>query len=334
VFIIGITDHLEGPGDRPSSEVYRETIEFVQLADSLGVTYSWFAEHHAHAHRGHLPAPLLIALHLAGVTRQIHLGMAVTCLNQHPALQTAEQIAVADHLMNHRLAPGFGSGSTPAEAKWLGLDELSDDQERHRRFAAALQVIRNAWEPAGLQTDMPFLPRAAPDLRQRTWIAVNSAGAATIAGQFGANVLFSHLRTVEQHKEYVAAYRAAGGTGLVAMNRPVYVGRTDAAAFAEAEPALRILWRRFRAEGKIAAEVREPDSVEGLCGHPINFIVGGRDSVLEQLRALRQACPFDVANLELRWEGLSHEQTLGSLRELMGTGHDTRGVASLPPPAC
>src|SRR5205085_1843823 len=143
-FTIGLTDHLEGPPDRPSAEIYAEVADLVRLADQLGVRYAWFSEHHAHAHHGHLPAPLLIALHLAGQTRQIQLGTAIICLNLHHPLAVAEQVAVADVLSGGRLAPGFGSGSTPEEFALFDQPE-TEEVERHERFAEALRIIRQAW---------------------------------------------------------------------------------------------------------------------------------------------------------------------------------------------
>ena len=310
MFEIGLTDHLEGPGDRPSSEIYREVGELVELADRLGVRYAWFAEHHAHVHFGHLPTPLLFALHMAQRTRRIALGTAIICLNLHHPLDVAEQVAVADVLSDRRMAVGFGSGSTPEESVMFGLTETSED-ERHARFEAALRSIQAAWESDG------NLPRIAPDLGRRSWTATNSLGAAQIAGRLNFNVLFSHLRTVEQYRAYAAAYRAAGGGGLIAANRPVFVGVDDESAFAQAEPALRILWRRFRDEGKIPAGTAEPASIDGLCGHPVNFIVGGPEKVAKELMALHAAAPFDVANVEMRWAGLSHALVTGSLERLM-----------------
>src|SRR4051812_59194 len=106
MFSIGLTDHLEGPPDRSSAEIFDEVAQLVRLADDLGVRYGWFAEHHAHAHHGHLPTPLLYALHLAGRTRQIQLGTAIICLNLHHPLDVAEQVAVADILTGGRIAPG------------------------------------------------------------------------------------------------------------------------------------------------------------------------------------------------------------------------------------
>ena len=120
----------------------------------------------------------------------------------------------------------------------------------------------------------------------------------------------------KQYREYRVIYRESGGTGLVAANRPVFVGKDDASAWSEAEPALRVLWRRFRDEGKSRPMIPNRRLLPIWC-HPINFIIGGPQSVVHQLCQLWEQVPFDVANVELRWSGLSHEQVCGSLRRLM-----------------
>ena len=288
-----------------------------------------------------MPTPLLLALHLAGQTRRIGLGTAIVCLNLHHPLDVAEQVAVADVLTRGRMAVGFGSGSTPEEFGLFGLAETGE-RERHARFAEALRIIRDAWSPAGIDpesgdgpgTDRPPryfpipaqqpLPVPAPDLAGRCWLAVNSVGSATIAGSLGFNMMFSHFRTVEQYRSYVAAYREAGGSGLIAANRPIFVGPDDDSAFELAGDALRILWRRFRDEGKIPADTPEPAQARDLCGHPINFLVGGPESVARQLLELHEQVPFDVANVEVRWDGLSHELVCDSLTRLMAAAGPAR----------
>src|SRR5690242_4095345 len=120
--LFGLTDHVEGPADRPSGEIFAEVSEIVQEADRVGIEYAWFSEHHAHAHYGFLPAPLLLALHLAGRTSRIRLGTAIICLNLHHPLAVAEHVAVADTLSGGRMAAGFGSGSTPEEFRMFGLE--------------------------------------------------------------------------------------------------------------------------------------------------------------------------------------------------------------------
>jgi alkanesulfonate monooxygenase SsuD/methylene tetrahydromethanopterin reductase-like flavin-dependent oxidoreductase (luciferase family) len=324
MFDLGLIDHVEGPRQRRSGEVFDEVAHLVQLADCLGVKYAWFAEHHAHAHYGHLPAPLLLALHLAGRTSQIRLGPAVVCLNLHHAVNIAEQMAVADILCCGRLVAGFGSGSTPEEQRIFIATQQSPEQ-RYERFAESLRVIRAVWAGRVRADELRYvatadhepLPVAVADLPTRSWVAVNSVAAAAVAGSIGFNVLLSHLRTCEEHREYLAAYRRHGGGGHVAANFPIYVGKDDNAAIKEVEPALRLLWRRFQAEGKIATETCEPGSVAGLCGHPINFLVGGPATVARSIRAAHARCPFDVANVEVRWEGLGHEEVCDSLRRLV-----------------
>jgi alkanesulfonate monooxygenase SsuD/methylene tetrahydromethanopterin reductase-like flavin-dependent oxidoreductase (luciferase family) len=138
-----------------------------------------------------------------------------------------------------------------------------------------------------------------------------------VAGMFNFNMMMSHLRTVDQYRQQIDTYRAAGGKGLVAANRPVFVGPNHHAARDMIEPALRTLWRRFQADEKIPRNVPEPANVDDLAAHPINFIVGGPESVIREIRALHEQVPFDVLNVEFRWAGLSHEQVCDSLRRFM-----------------
>jgi len=311
-----VTYHIEGPRERPSLQIYDEVSQQVVLADRLGFRYAWFAEHHAHIHLGHLPCPLLLALHLASRTERIHLGTAVICLNMHDPVDIAEQAAVADHLAGGRISPGFGSGSTPEELALFGLPTVDADT-RHARFAESLRIIRQVWAGEGPSVaggpSGPPLPLARPDLHARSWLAANSPEAARIAGAGGHNMMFSFLRTPEQYAALHSAYREAGGRGSVAANRPAYVGEDDAAAWAEAEPALRILWRRFVEEGKIPRDRPEPETFT-LENAPGQFLVGGPETVACFIRDLRARVPFDTFNIEPRWAGFTVEQVHASMR--------------------
>jgi len=316
-----LTYHVEAPRDRPSEDVYAEIAEQVVLADELGYDYVWFAEHHSHVHLGHLPCPLMYALHLAGRTQRVHLGTAVICLNMHHPIDVAEQVAVADHLTGGRISPGFGSGSTPEELALFGLPSV-DTETRHEQFAASLRTIREVWSgegPTQARGDNPGhgapLPRARPDLLARSWLAANSLEAAAMAGVGGHNVMFSFLRTPEQYVSLYAAYLGAGGKGSVAANRPVYVGEDDASAWAEVEPALRLLWRRFVEEGKIPKDRPEPATFNQE-NAPGQFLVGSAQTVARFIRELQTRVPFDTFNLEPRWSGLTPAQVQTTIRRV------------------
>lgn len=314
-----ITYHIEGPRSRPSLEIYQEISRQVVLADALRFDYAWFAEHHAHIHLGHLPCPLLLALHLASQTSRIELGTAVICLNMHNAVEVAEQVAVADLLTGGRISPGFGSGSTLEE---LDLYELpgADAATRHRAFEASLGTIRDVWAGKGPEKTEgagprygPPLPVARGDLLGRSWVAANSPEAAGIAARGGHHLMLSFLRTPAQYAMLRQAYVEAGGKGRVAANRPVYVAADEATAWREAEPALRILWRRFVEEGKIPRDRPEPREFD-LTNTPGQFVVGSPATVVRFIRDLHTQVPFDTFNLEPRWEGFTPAQVEASLR--------------------
>src|SRR5438477_7564142 len=144
-----LTYHVEGDRERASGEIYQEIERQVVLADRLGYDAAWFAEHHGHAHLGHMPHPVLYALYLAGRTDRIHLGAAVVCVNLHHPVLVAEQLAVADVLSGGRMSVGVGSGSTAAEFALFGVEEMPPDLRRER-FAEILDLLETAW------TGQPF----------------------------------------------------------------------------------------------------------------------------------------------------------------------------------
>ncbi len=127
-----------------------------------------------HAHHGHLPTPLLLALHLAGQTRLIQLGTAIICPNLHHPLDVAEQVAVADLLANGRMAVGFGSGSTPEESALFGA-ELAEEQERgevaSRRHCGSSARPGVGIGPKGRRTPSPCLPTECSRHRRPTCAA-------------------------------------------------------------------------------------------------------------------------------------------------------------------
>ena len=137
-------------------------------------------------------------------------------------------------------------------------------------------------------------------------------------------MMFSHLRTPDEYRRYRSIYEEAGGHGLVAANRPVYVGSDDASAANDVEPALRRLWRRFQSEGKIPADRDESPSLHECAAHPINFLFGGPESVARQIDELREYVDFDVLNLEPRWAGLTVENVHKSLHRLAAVNEGMR----------
>lgn len=307
-----LTDHVEGPREQPSAEIYAELDRLVGQADRLGFAHAWFGEHHGHAHLGHVPYPVLFALHLAGRTERIHLGAAVLCVNLHHPVMLAEQIAMADVLSGGRMSVGLGTGSTAAEFALFGV-QLSEP-ERRARFVEALDLMEAAWRCEPLNAfgehirvaSPPLLPRPTRDMRRALWIGANSPDSASLAGRRGYGLQLSNLRTIPQLKELIGAYRSDGGE-RVAASAPLYVAETDRRAEDEFAPALDALLRESRRSlPETSPDLRTKTKREQIAA--LRFAVGSPETVAEELLRLREELPFAVLNVRPRWLGLTAAQ--------------------------
>ena len=92
-----------------------------QTADSLGIDDLWVLDHIAipkeesEGSGGRYVDPLASLAYLAGVTRNIGLGVSVLVLPYRPPLATAKWIASIQELSNGRLCLGVGAGWMEAE---------------------------------------------------------------------------------------------------------------------------------------------------------------------------------------------------------------------------
>ena len=64
------------------AQVHEEMIEESVLADELGYSCVWYAEHHF-SRVGMIPDPLLICAAVAQKTKKIHVGTAISIMSFH-----------------------------------------------------------------------------------------------------------------------------------------------------------------------------------------------------------------------------------------------------------
>lgn len=323
---VALTDHTEADAAAPSARVYDDVLRMVHLADRLGFSAAWFAEHHAHAHAGHMPAPLLLALHATGRTERIRAGTSVLCVNLHHPVEVAEQVAVADVLSGGRLEIGLGSGSTPPEARAYGVD-LSDREARHARFVEALDVMELAWsgEPVryrGRHVDLesgPVLPRPSPDLRARLWIAATSVESAELAGRRGYNLMLPRERSrgylnplVDRYREARSAAGLAPDGGRASAGMALYVGESDEAARTVCATAVARMVERNRRERAAVRALPAPRTWDEQLQQAL-FVCGSPRTCLEAIEDLRARVAFTTLDVQPRWDGLPLDDVLRSL---------------------
>src|SRR5215469_4829950 len=105
--------------DKPTAQVFGEVAEQTRLADTLGYTIAWFAEHHF-SNYCLCASPLMMVAHCASITQRIRLGTAVVVLPLYNPARLAAEIATADALSNGRLMLGIGAGYQPYEFERFG----------------------------------------------------------------------------------------------------------------------------------------------------------------------------------------------------------------------
>ena len=109
--------------DRNASpqQVVQEALEHVQLAEEVGFSRVWFAEHHF-SNYSLCPSPMIMCAQAAAMTKRIRVGSAVLILPLHTPARVVAEIALVDTLSVGRLDVGVGSGYQHYEFERLGAD--------------------------------------------------------------------------------------------------------------------------------------------------------------------------------------------------------------------
>ncbi|MGI8912539.1 MAG: LLM class flavin-dependent oxidoreductase [Chloroflexota bacterium] len=314
-----ITYHVERNNEEAPAEVLATVLKQVRLAETLGYSGAWFAEHHFGSQRGVLPSPLLLATFVAGQTQRLRVGTSIICLPLHHPVNVAEDIAVADLLSGGRLDIGFGSGSAAADFVIFG----SSQAERHERFDEALTIVQRCWSGEPLDHQGRFYqlqtvrciptPQQAPS--DLVWLAASSEPTARLAGRLGFGLQLPRGRPAPAYMPVITAYREEwqrAGHGpdrhqRISIARCLYVGVDDAEALRTVEAAT----RRFSQHGPSPIP-GTPDIADLL--DRLNFCVGGPETVLAHLRDLRAITGLTHLSMQPTWENLPSEATCASLR--------------------
>ncbi len=107
--------------EKSSHQILTEAVEQTKVAEELGFSTNWYAEHHF-SNYSLCPSPLLMAAHCAGATSRIRLGTAVVVPPLYTPARLLAEIAMVDSLSNGRLELGIGNGYQTYEFERFGVD--------------------------------------------------------------------------------------------------------------------------------------------------------------------------------------------------------------------
>jgi luciferase family oxidoreductase group 1 len=176
----------------PGAAALRNTLDLARLADRLGFTRYWLAEHH------NLPAiasaaPDIMIGQVAAATQRIRVGSGGVMLPNHAPLVVAERFKVLEALYPDRIDLGLGRapGTDPVTSYALRRRQGGgDDDDFLVRFQELLLLesrgfpdghpFKNVW---AMPLDVPLPP---------VWLLGSSGYSAELAAAVGAGFSFAH----------------------------------------------------------------------------------------------------------------------------------------------
>lgn len=193
-----------GTGSTPS-QALRNTVELARLADRLGYTRVWFAEHH------NLPSvasssPEVLIEHVASATQKIRVGSGGVMLPNHVPLRVAEAFHTLEALHPGRIDLGIGRapGTDPVTSQAL---RPFDAEQFPSQIMELLSLSRG-----DLPEEHPFRTvRAVPDDVELPpiWLLGSSGATAAFAGSLGMGYSFARHFSPSPPGPALRAYREA-----------------------------------------------------------------------------------------------------------------------------
>ncbi|MFL6799814.1 MAG: LLM class flavin-dependent oxidoreductase [Xanthobacteraceae bacterium] len=284
----------------------RNSLDLAQLADRLGYTRYWVAEHH------NLPsiassAPDIMIGQIAAATSRIRVGSGGVMLPNHAPLMVAERFKVLEALFPGRVDLGLGRapGTDPVTSYALRRHQDGGGDDDFLQRLQELMLFDSNGFPAG----HPFRSiRAMPQdvALPPIWLLGSSGYSAQLAAVVGAGYAFAHHFAEYDPVEAMLSYREQFKASA-ARERPYAIlacaavcADTDAEAERLAATIDLNYVRRRRGEYLPLASPEEalafaysPAERSLVARNRSRLFVGSKSTVRERLLAIMSSCKAD-----------------------------------------
>ena len=307
IFPLSVLDLSYVTSGGSGSAALHNTLDLAGLADRLGYTRYWVAEHHNLSSIAS-SAPDIMIGQIAATTAQIRVGSGGVMLPNHAPLMVAERFKVLEALFPGRIDLGIGRAPGTDPVTSLALRRRQDPRNDDDDFLDRLQELL-LLEQGGFPDSHPFRHvRAMPsDVRlPPIWLLGSSDYGAKLAAAIGAGFAFAHHFASYDAVAAMRAYRdgfRVGPCGAVAyaiLTVAVVCADTDAEAERLAATVDLNYVRRAKGEYLPLASPEEalgyhysPVDRERIRTNRARVFVGSPDTVRHQLAALLDATGAD-----------------------------------------
>jgi len=313
-------------------ELYEQRLRLMESADRNGFYCYHIAEHHG-SPLNMTPSPSIFLAAAAQRTERIRLGTLVYVLPAYNPLRLVEEICMLDNLSRGRLDVGVGRGISPIEMSFFNIDV----QQSRDMFREALDAMTSALASGKLSFQGRYFSFKNVELQiepfQRPypplWYPTNSSDSMNWLAKEGFNTvvhyqpmpvigeLFELYRRVwHEHRSNQSRLNAHVTDPLYGISRHVYVGKTDAQAWADAKAALaQFNENTGYLQSKVGDNRRkeylndfEARRVEGI------YIAGAPNTVREEVRKHLEITGSNYFVGSFCFGNLTTEQAMNSLR--------------------
>jgi probable LLM family oxidoreductase len=310
----------------PHAQVIRDIVAEAVLADELGVDFIGVGEHHRPDFAVSSPEMVLAAI--AGRTRRIRLGSAVTVLSSDDPVRVYQRFATLDAVSNGRAEVILGRGSFTESFPLFGypLDQYEVLFEEKLAVFAALREAGPTGAPVTWRgttraplTNQRVFPTTAKPLA--TWIGVGGSPESVLrAARYDLPLVLAIIGgDPRRFRPYVDLYHEAlaerGSAPLpVAVHSPGYIAATDALAKEELWPAYKEMRDRIGAERGWPPMNRAEYEREIATG---SLYVGSPETVARKIAATARA--LGIARFDMKYSAgaLPHDAMMRCI-ELYG----------------
>ncbi|HYM67652.1 MAG TPA: LLM class flavin-dependent oxidoreductase [Patescibacteria group bacterium] len=317
---------VDAEGNRlTQSRVIRDVVEEAVLADELGVDFIGVGEHHRPDLA--ISSPEVVLAAIAGRTRRIRLGSAVTVLSTDDPVRVYERFATLDALSGGRAEIILGRGSFTESFPLFGyrLDDYEIlFEEKLQLFAELLKEKPVTWSG----TTRPPLDgmRAYPSTEAgslRTWVGVGGSPESVVrAARYGFPLVVAIIGgPARRFAPFVELYhRALAEFGHserpVAVHSPGYVADSD-------EQAREELWPHYSAMHAVIGRERgwppmTRAQFDASTGPDGALLVGAPETVAAKI--VDVVTTLGLARFDMKYSNgtLPHSKMMRSI-ELYGT---------------
>jgi probable LLM family oxidoreductase len=306
------------------AQVIRNVIDEGVLADEVGVDAFGVGEHHRPDFA--VSAPEIVLAAIAGRSKRIRLGSAVTVLSSDDPIRVFERFSTLNAASNGRAEVTIGRGSFTESFPLFGYD-LSQYEELFEEkldlFAALVKADTVTWQghlrpPLKNQRIFPQTENGP----LRTWIGVGGSPESVVrAARYDFPLALAIIGgDPKRFRPYVELYqRAFAQLGRpvqpIAVHSPGYVADTDEQAREDFWPAYKGMHDRIGAERGWPPIERAQFDQEVTHGA---LHVGAPETVARKIAATAQALGISRFDLKYSAGTLAHEKLMRCI-ELYGS---------------